>query len=88
MILFEYFCNDDNHHEGCGHEFEVLLPIDDRIKPMGEKCPNCGKKGNVCRKYSSKLFTRVINPHKKMSEDFKSEMKRIHKEHKITSEYF
>ena len=34
--------NYDFHCPDCGHDFEELVPLDEREKPR--KCPSCGKK--------------------------------------------
>lgn len=87
-MRYEYFC-DAKHHNGCGHVFEVDLTIEERMTPMNEPCPECGKKDTICRSYTSHTFHGVVNPKDKMSEDFKETMTRIHKEHDIkNSEYF
>lgn len=89
MPLYAYFCNEDAHHEGCGHEFEEQLNIEDRMLPMNDPCPKCKKRDQICRKFSVNLHTGVINPGQKMESDFKETMKRIHKEHpEAKSSYF
>lgn len=53
-IAYDYFCNENHPHSGCGYEWEKLVDsMDDRCLPMKGKCPNCGKKGNICRKVSA-----------------------------------
>jgi hypothetical protein len=88
MTLFEYFCNDDRHHEGCGYEFEEYLSQEDRMQPMDAPCPSCGKKDNVCRKFNINLHRGVVNPGAKMDDNFKETMKRISVEHGTQSTYF
>lgn len=81
MPTYEYFCNSDSHHSGCGHEWEENLPIDERIEPMKKPCPKCGKKDQICRRFSSNLHHGVVRPFEKMDETFKENMRRIKKEH-------
>ena len=33
--------------KACTHEFERMLPMDDRKIPEGEPCPSCGKEDTV-----------------------------------------
>ena len=90
MPTYLFSCCKDAHHKGCGYEWEETLSIAERTVPMKGKCPECGKKDNIIRVFTAAtLFHGVVNPHSKMDENFKSEMKRIKKEHKdmITS-YF
>lgn len=87
-MRYEYFC-DGKHHDGCGHQFEVDLSVDDRMKPMNEPCPKCKKSDTICRKFTSHLHHGVVNPLKKMDPGFKETMERIHKEHPdAQSDYF
>lgn len=87
MPLYEYFCMTDKG--GCGHEFEESHSVDDRLVPMNEPCPKCGKEDLIGRRFSAHLFTGVVNPKKKMDDNFKETMTRIHKEHPdAKSSYF
>ena len=35
MPLYDFSCS------SCSHTFEIRLPMDDRMKPTTEPCPNC-----------------------------------------------
>lgn len=37
MALYDYLC------QACEHRFEGVYRIDDRKKPEGEPCPECGE---------------------------------------------
>lgn len=37
----------------CEHSFDVILSMNDREKPLGEKCPKCKKKKGIRRQYDS-----------------------------------
>lgn len=88
MPRYEYFC-DSKHSGGCGYEFEEQLPVAERMDPMCRPCPKCNKKDSICRKFTSHLFHGVVNPKKKMDENFKETMERIHSEHPdAQSSYF
>jgi putative FmdB family regulatory protein len=52
MPTYGFICNK------CKNEFEELLSIDNREKPLEEKCPSCKKKGGVSRNYNS--YTQTI----------------------------
>lgn len=87
--VYEYECHNKYPHTGCGHLWEEDLHIEERMIPMDKPCPNCGKKDQIIRKFSSHHFHGVINPLSKMDENFKSEMNRIRSEHPdMKSEYF
>ena len=90
MPTYLYKCDDSYPHKGCGCEWEETLSIAERTVPMKGKCPDCGKKDNIIRVFTAAtLFHGVVNPHGKMDENFKSEMKRIKKEHPdMESSYF
>ncbi len=90
MPNYLYKCDDSYPHKGCGYEWEETLSVAERIVPMKEKCPDCGKKDNIIRLFTSvNIYHGVVNPHKKMDENFKSEMKRIKKDHPdMESSYF
>lgn len=75
MPLYEYSCSD------CGHSWEEVYSIEERHKPLSEPCPACKKEGTVYKGMAIKLHHGVLNPLSKMDENFKSEMKRIKKEH-------
>ena len=50
MPLYEYKCKE------CNHEFAEASKIDDREKPLHEKCPKCSCSGKIHRVYSSHSF--------------------------------
>lgn len=89
MPTYEYECSQNFHFEGCGHVWEEYRPIAERMVPMCDPCPNCGKKDQIIRHFTAHHHHDVINPRKKMDENFKSEMERIKKEHpEMQSSYF
>ena len=49
MPQYIYECSQNHPNEGCGHLFEEILNVDDRMVPMGEPCPKCKKEGNITR---------------------------------------
>lgn len=89
MPVYEYCCDNKYPHTGCGHVFEEDMSIEDRMIPMGEPCPKCGKKDQIIRKFSAHHFHGVVNPLGKMDENFKEDMARIKSEHpEMQSSYF
>lgn len=62
MPTYDFICNK------CNHNFDQLLSISEREKPISEKCPSCKKKGGVQRNYNSYTQTigsdSTLNPNK------------------------
>jgi len=75
MPVYCYEC------QGCGHTFDVVLPIDQRMEPMQDPCPKCEKDTQINRLMQEALIARnhIRNPLKKMPEDFKERMRNIKK---------
>jgi putative FmdB family regulatory protein len=38
--------------EGCNHNFDILLPISERDKPLSNPCPSCGG-GKIVKDFGS-----------------------------------
>ena len=50
MPTYEYECYDKK--DGCGHKFEEILSIADRMVPMNKPCPKCNKVDTIIRHVS------------------------------------
>lgn len=80
-MWYEYKCSDGHGHTGCGHVFIEDLEVDERMIPMNEPCPECGKSDQIIRLFGCHVHRSVINARNKMSTDYKETLDRIKKEH-------
>jgi predicted nucleic acid-binding Zn ribbon protein len=74
MPSYDYVC------EKCDHEWEETYVIDDRNKPINEKCVNCKKKGGVYKKVAAPFIGDSVRQGvKKPDKGFVEVMQRIKK---------
>jgi putative FmdB family regulatory protein len=74
MPLYAYGC------EKCDHEFDEVMPIDNRDLPLGQSCPSCGETGGVQRKLSSpRIVSGVGDFRRNVPDVFKDRLREIKK---------
>lgn len=74
MPLYTYNC------EACEHNFDEVLPIDDRYKPEGEPCPVCATSGTVKKGIGSpRIVAGVGDFRRKVPDVFKDRLREIKK---------
>ena len=80
MPLYSYKC------EACEHEFDEVLPIDQRENPTKEACPVCATPGTVHKTLSTpRIVSGVGDFRRKVPDFFKDRLREIKKKAGRTS---